>query len=277
MACRSSSSPPTTSAASRSGWPRRRPGCDRPGCVVGDARSVARPARRRRGPRRVARRVLPADAHRDAPGGAGDRSRSRHQSIRDAVRVRPVRAAVAKRCCASTASPRCSGRRPSDDLVDLVTGRGRSGPGRWRDVAEARIRRRRIDRRCCRSHATRRCRLPDGTRRIVGSTDATRGCKHRCRHCPIVPVYDGQFRVVPVDVVLADIEQQVAPGRRAHHVRRSGLLQRSDARAADRRSAARAPSARQLRRDDQGRTSAARAPAAPGAGADGMRVCDERG
>ena len=51
--------------------------------------------------------------------------------------------------------------------------------------------------------------LPDGTRRIVGSTDATRGCKHRCRHCPIVPVYDGQFRVVPVDVVLADIEQQV--------------------------------------------------------------------
>ena len=39
-----------------------------------------------------------------------------------------------------------------------------------------------------------------------------RGCKHRCRHCPIVPVYDGQFRVVPVDVVLADVAQQVAPG-----------------------------------------------------------------
>jgi radical SAM superfamily enzyme YgiQ (UPF0313 family) len=54
--------------------------------------------------------------------------------------------------------------------------------------------------------------LPDGTRRVVGSTDATRGCKHRCRHCPIVPVYDGQFRVVPVDVVLADVEQQVAQG-----------------------------------------------------------------
>ena len=59
-------------------------------------------------------------------------------------------------------------------------------------------------------------RLPDGTRRIVGSTDATRGCKHRCRHCPIVPVYNGQFRVVPVDVVLADIEQQVCRG--AAHV-----------------------------------------------------------
>lgn len=54
--------------------------------------------------------------------------------------------------------------------------------------------------------------MPDGTRKVAGATDATRGCKHRCRHCPIVPVYDGQFRVVPVDVVLADIAAQVAHG-----------------------------------------------------------------
>jgi radical SAM superfamily enzyme YgiQ (UPF0313 family) len=59
-------------------------------------------------------------------------------------------------------------------------------------------------------------RLPDGTARVVGATDGSRGCKHRCRHCPIVPVYDGQFRVVPVDVVLADIDQQVAAG--AEHI-----------------------------------------------------------
>jgi radical SAM superfamily enzyme YgiQ (UPF0313 family) len=58
--------------------------------------------------------------------------------------------------------------------------------------------------------------MPDGTRRIAGSTDATRGCKHRCRHCPIVPIYDGQFRVVPVDVVLADARAQVAEG--ADHI-----------------------------------------------------------
>ena len=58
--------------------------------------------------------------------------------------------------------------------------------------------------------------MPDGTRRIMGSTDATRGCKHLCRHCPIVPVYNGQFRVVPVDVVLEDIRSQVAAG--AQHV-----------------------------------------------------------
>ena len=54
--------------------------------------------------------------------------------------------------------------------------------------------------------------MPDGSRKIVGSTDATRGCKHRCRHCPIVPVYDGQFRVVSVETVMADIRAQVAQG-----------------------------------------------------------------
>jgi radical SAM superfamily enzyme YgiQ (UPF0313 family) len=55
-----------------------------------------------------------------------------------------------------------------------------------------------------------------GERKIVGYTEATRGCKHRCRHCPIVPVYDGRFRAVPVDVVLADVRAQVAAG--AQHI-----------------------------------------------------------
>ena len=53
-------------------------------------------------------------------------------------------------------------------------------------------------------------------RRLVGYTEATRGCKHRCRHCPIVPVYDGRFRAVDGDVVLADIRTQVAAG--AQHI-----------------------------------------------------------
>jgi radical SAM superfamily enzyme YgiQ (UPF0313 family) len=54
--------------------------------------------------------------------------------------------------------------------------------------------------------------LPDGTRRLVGYTEASRGCKHYCRHCPVVPVYDGQFRIVQPEVVLADIDAQVAAG-----------------------------------------------------------------
>jgi radical SAM superfamily enzyme YgiQ (UPF0313 family) len=58
--------------------------------------------------------------------------------------------------------------------------------------------------------------MPDGTRRVVGTTDATRGCTHLCRHCPIVPVYQGTFRAVPLDVVLADVRAQVAAG--AEHI-----------------------------------------------------------
>ena len=53
-------------------------------------------------------------------------------------------------------------------------------------------------------------------RRVAGYTEATRGCKHRCRHCPIVPVYDGRFRAVDANVVLADIRAQVAAG--AQHI-----------------------------------------------------------
>jgi radical SAM superfamily enzyme YgiQ (UPF0313 family) len=56
--------------------------------------------------------------------------------------------------------------------------------------------------------------LADGERRTVGYTEASRGCRHRCRHCPIVPVYDGQFRIVQADVVLADIDAQIAAGAR---------------------------------------------------------------
>jgi len=56
--------------------------------------------------------------------------------------------------------------------------------------------------------------MPSGEQRIAGSTEATRGCKHLCRHCPIVPVYNGAFRVVEREVILADIRQQVAAGAR---------------------------------------------------------------
>ncbi len=54
--------------------------------------------------------------------------------------------------------------------------------------------------------------LPDGTRRTVGFVESTRGCKYFCRHCPIVPVYEGKFFVIPADIVLQDIRNQVAAG-----------------------------------------------------------------
>jgi radical SAM superfamily enzyme YgiQ (UPF0313 family) len=58
--------------------------------------------------------------------------------------------------------------------------------------------------------------LPDGRIRTAGYTETTRGCKHTCRHCPIVPIYNGRFRVVQHDIVMADIRQQVESG--AQHI-----------------------------------------------------------
>jgi radical SAM superfamily enzyme YgiQ (UPF0313 family) len=58
--------------------------------------------------------------------------------------------------------------------------------------------------------------MPAGDHRVVGYTEASRGCKHMCRHCPIVPVYNGVFRIVDREVVIADIRQQVQAG--AQHI-----------------------------------------------------------
>jgi hypothetical protein len=58
--------------------------------------------------------------------------------------------------------------------------------------------------------------VPGDGYRVVGSTEASRGCKHLCRHCPIVPVYKGVFRIVPREVVLEDVRRQVAAG--AQHI-----------------------------------------------------------
>ena len=55
-----------------------------------------------------------------------------------------------------------------------------------------------------------------GETRLVASVEASRGCKHFCRHCPIVPVYRGKFVAVPREQVLADIGQQISAG--AQHV-----------------------------------------------------------
>jgi radical SAM superfamily enzyme YgiQ (UPF0313 family) len=58
--------------------------------------------------------------------------------------------------------------------------------------------------------------IPGEGHRVVGSTETTRGCKHLCRHCPIVPLYKGVFRIVQRAVVLEDIRRQVAAG--AQHI-----------------------------------------------------------
>jgi hypothetical protein len=49
---------------------------------------------------------------------------------------------------------------------------------------------------------------------MAGHTEASRGCLHRCLHCPIPPVYGGRFFVVPEEMVLEDIRRQVQAGAR---------------------------------------------------------------
>lgn len=51
-----------------------------------------------------------------------------------------------------------------------------------------------------------------GETRLAAAVEASHGCRHRCRHCPIPVVYDGRMRVVGADAVLADIDQLAADG-----------------------------------------------------------------
>jgi radical SAM superfamily enzyme YgiQ (UPF0313 family) len=57
-----------------------------------------------------------------------------------------------------------------------------------------------------------RLREADGRERPAGYAEATRGCLHRCRHCPIPAVYGGRFFAIPPETVLADVGNQVSAG-----------------------------------------------------------------
>ena len=56
----------------------------------------------------------------------------------------------------------------------------------------------------------------DSERGLVGYVEASRGCLHHCLHCPIPPIYEGRFFVVPKEVVLEDVRQLVEAG--ASHI-----------------------------------------------------------
>jgi radical SAM superfamily enzyme YgiQ (UPF0313 family) len=59
-------------------------------------------------------------------------------------------------------------------------------------------------------------RIGGGGERLVGYVEASHGCVHMCRHCPLPTVYDGRIRIVGADTVIADVEQLVAMG--AQHI-----------------------------------------------------------
>jgi hypothetical protein len=43
------------------------------------------------------------------------------------------------------------------------------------------------------------CLAVGGEERLVGYVEASHGCVHRCRHCPVPTVYDGRIRVVQAE------------------------------------------------------------------------------
>ena len=61
-----------------------------------------------------------------------------------------------------------------------------------------------------------RYRDAEGGSHLAGYVEATRGCAHRCTHCPLTPIYAGRLRLNGAETVLADIDQQVAAG--AEHI-----------------------------------------------------------
>ena len=53
-----------------------------------------------------------------------------------------------------------------------------------------------------------------GEERLVGYVEASHGCVHRCRHCPVPAVYNGRIRVVQAQTVLHDVERLAGMGAR---------------------------------------------------------------
>src|SRR5919201_3028662 len=74
-----------------------------------------------------------------------------------------------------------------------------------------------LPRRDCLPPLERYARLDDGAQqKLAGYVEASRGCAHRCLHCPITPVYGGRLRIVPAEVVLEDVRRLIQMG--AEHI-----------------------------------------------------------
>lgn len=50
--------------------------------------------------------------------------------------------------------------------------------------------------------------------RQAGYVEASHGCRHRCRHCPVPAIYEGQIRIVDERTILEDISQLADMGAR---------------------------------------------------------------
>lgn len=60
------------------------------------------------------------------------------------------------------------------------------------------------------------CMRHGSSTRLVGYIEGSRGCRHRCRHCPLPAVYDGRYRIVDLESILADLQWLTENG--AEHI-----------------------------------------------------------
>jgi radical SAM superfamily enzyme YgiQ (UPF0313 family) len=58
------------------------------------------------------------------------------------------------------------------------------------------------------SHVTKLCGAPQ----VVGGTEISRGCHHKCTYCSVFAAYDGRAFVIPEEVVLEDVANLVRLG-----------------------------------------------------------------
>ena len=56
--------------------------------------------------------------------------------------------------------------------------------------------------------------LIDREERLTGYVETSRGCVHRCRHCPVPAVYDGRIRVWQREVLVEDVSRLWDSGMR---------------------------------------------------------------
>lgn len=109
-----------------------------------------------------------------------------------------------------------------EDLVDArLVGEYEAGMVAWARSAgnggspgsdESRIRFHRPDRSSLPGHDEYARLEWQGEARRAAAVEASHGCRHRCRHCPVPSVYDGRLRVVGAEAVLADIDQLAEDG-----------------------------------------------------------------
>lgn len=51
-----------------------------------------------------------------------------------------------------------------------------------------------------------------GSDQIVGSTETTRGCHHKCLYCSVFAAYEGKVLLIPEEIVIQDVRNLVAGG-----------------------------------------------------------------